>query len=727
MSHHEQPRGAGYKIAWYAAVAAFSLGYFGYNFRIDRADLTVPICHADGDGRGVLSVLKGVEEHGWSGQADRLGAPGTAERYDYPLPEHLHYATTWLIGRVTGNLFVTFNVWVILSYPLTALCAFGVGRACGLSRPMAFSIATLYTFLPYHANRLPGHTLLAFYFTVPLLILLAVWIAQGRLPFFRSDPGGRFGPFNGTTLAAAAVCAVAGTASPYYTFFGCFFLGVAGLYRALADRRFTPLVSAGLTTGLLMAVGFACTLPFLLPRAEHGTNRIVAYRSPADSELLCLKISHLLLPTASHRVEMVGNVKRLYAGIMPPQLVNENSDATLGIVGAIGFLMLIGRLLLAHDRDTLLRPLSLFAIFALLLGTTGGFGGLFNFFVFAQFRCYNRSCVFVAFFCLLAVGVLVDRWAARPGRRRAWAAIALTAIGLLDLTSTRQAPNYAVLNAAHADWSDFVGRVEAKLPPGGMVFQLPAVTFPEAGKTHEMHDYAHMNCYLYSRQARWSYGTCRNRRWDEWQQYVASLPTAEMVRALAVAGFSGIYVDRRGYGDHGAAILAELKELTAAEAITSGTGNAVFFSLDGYAAKLQVTVAAAELESSKVRLLERPCVLMQDGFYYWPPTEAHAKRWAGHRATMRLVNPATTTKRVTLQFTARRTTATPLEMTVIGVTTGIDIRLSITDKTPPTRLEIDLPPGEHVLSFKADHAPLTLPAFIILAWYAQDVSVMELE
>ena len=127
MSHHEQPRGAGYKLAWYATVAVFSLGYFGYNFRIDRADLTVPICHPDGDGRGVLSVLKGVEEHGWSGQADRLGAPETAERYDYPLPEHLHYATTWLIGRVTRNLFVTFNVWVILSYPLAALCAFGGG------------------------------------------------------------------------------------------------------------------------------------------------------------------------------------------------------------------------------------------------------------------------------------------------------------------------------------------------------------------------------------------------------------------------------------------------------------------------------------------------------------------------------------------------------------------------------------------------------------------------
>src|SRR5262245_66656212 len=77
--------------------------------------------------------------------------------------------------------------------------------------------------------------------------------------------------------------------------------------------------------------------------------------------------------------------------------------------------------------------------------------------------------------------------------------------------------------------------MEAALPRGGMVFQLPAASYPEAGVVHQMPDYAHLTCHVYTRTLRWSYGTNRNRRWDAWHQFVAKLPATEMVRALCLA------------------------------------------------------------------------------------------------------------------------------------------------------------------------------------------------
>ncbi len=68
-----------------------------------------------------------------------------------------------------------------------------------------------------------------------------------------------------------------------------------------------------------------------------------------------------------------------------------------------------------------------------------------------------------------------------------------------------------------------------------------------------MHDYDHFRGYLHSKNLRWSYGTIKNRDGDRAQAVVAALPTEQFVQALAFAGFSGIYFDRDGYEDGGAA------------------------------------------------------------------------------------------------------------------------------------------------------------------------------
>ncbi|HKA06101.1 MAG TPA: hypothetical protein VKD71_02505 [Gemmataceae bacterium] len=712
------------RLAWYAAVAVVTVAYLTYNFRLHHAELSVPLCQPRNDSVALLSLVRTIDESGWPWLPERLGSPGTAERYDYPLPEHAHYLTIRLLVRLTGDPFLAFNLWCLLSYPLTAVCALAVLRAAGVSWPVGFALAIIYTFLPYHAGRVFSHTMLAYYHTVPLVLLPTIWILGGRLPFFGPPgPDGRrpIALWNATTGWTVLHCAVVATTSPYYAFFGCFFLAVAGLYRGLNERSWRPVGSGLATAAVISAIGFACALPFILAEREHGPNPAVAHRHFNEADVYCLKVTELVLPFGGHRVGAIGYVTQVYnaEGIH----VNENRDSVLGVVGVAGFVILLVRLLIARNGPSLLGGLAVLNLAALILGASGGLGGLFNFLVFPQIRCYNRVCVFVAFWCLLAVGLLVDRWAARGHSRRAWlAAAGLLFLGLWDVTSQRQAPHHSELQRKHECWSAFVHRMEDALPEGAMVFQLPAVPYPEAGTTYRMPDYAHLACHAYSRNLRWSYGTNRNRRWGEWQQYVAGLPPAEMVRALSLAGFSAVYVDRRGYADNGDEAVRELRVLLGQEVVVSDSREQLLFSLSPAIERMRRYTDAAELDVEKLRLLNRPCVLLQDGFFPWTPAMSAEPRRAMFSASLRLVNPGGAPCRVILSMQWQRHVPNAMRVQVAAVSLGVEQEYSPPSERGPFTLDLELPPGEHVLRFDATPKPVGLPR-LFTAWNATEIKL----
>jgi phosphoglycerol transferase len=444
----------------------------------------------------------------------------------------------------------------------------------------------------------------------------------------------------------------------------------------------------------------------------------------------CLKVTQLVLPAGDHRVPALAHLTRTYNTDAPHS--NENRDSTLGTVGAVGFAVLLGRLLLVRGGPTLLSGLATLNASALLLGASGGLGGLFNFLAFAQVRCYNRVCVFIAFWSLLAVGVLIDRWVrragvplARPGwqagrlpyDRQAVVALVLAVFGLWDVTTTRQAPRHSELQTHHAAWVEFGRRMEDALPAGGMVFQLPAASYPEAGPVHRMPDYAHLACHAYTRTLRLSYGTNRNRRWDEWHQHVAGLRPAEMVRALCLAGFDGVYVDRRGYRDEGESVVSKLREQLGPEAVVSESGEQLLFRLDLARARLRAAIPPAEWDRERDRLLNRPCVQCQDGFSPWPPHSPEPRR-VMHRAKVRLINPSGEPRRAMLRMSWQRHGRTTVH--VHGEALGVDVRLDPPAEYGPVAFDLVLPPGEHLLHFDATPKPLGL-ARMYCAWTTTEV------
>ena len=114
-----------------------------------------------------------------------------------------------------------------------------------------------------------------------------------------------------------------------------------------------------------------------------------------------------------------------------------------------------------------------------------------------------------------------------------------------------------------------------------------------------MVDYSHFRGYLHSKTLRWSYGTMKGREGDSWQRRVAAKPLSELVDALALAGFSGIYVDRYGYSDQGEKLEAALQDLLATKPIVSANKRLSFFNLAEFERQLRERYTPEQWQSKE--------------------------------------------------------------------------------------------------------------------------------
>ena len=139
-----------------------------------------------------------------------------------------------------------------------------------------------------------------------------------------------------------------------------------------------------------------------------------------------------------------------------------------------------------------------------------------------------RASIIGQLLVLFAVCWATDRVV--PGRLR-WPAFALlTLLGIWDQTPREWfRPAVAKPREAHAERfradAAFYGEVERAMP-GGTVFTLPYVPYPEV-------KYEHVRGYLHTATVRWSFGAVRGRETDLWQREVATREPREMLGRLA--------------------------------------------------------------------------------------------------------------------------------------------------------------------------------------------------
>jgi len=158
----------------------------------------------------------------------------------------------------------------------------------------------------------------------------------------------------------------------------------------------------------------------------------------------------------------------------------------------------------------------------------------------------------------------------------------LVVLGLLDQTSPALVPNYQTMKDVTQTQKAFGAQLQAALPEGSMIFQLPYVAFPGAGRTmpNGVGDYDHLVPYIYSDGLKWSFGAMNGRETAAWQSKTATLPAPQMVQELKDTGFAAIYVDQVAYADNGKQIVTDLAKVLGPPDVQSSDGQVLLWRLN---------------------------------------------------------------------------------------------------------------------------------------------------
>jgi phosphoglycerol transferase len=697
-------------LAAYLAAVVLSLVAAAGVLQLWNADWRVPLAYG-GDSLCAQLWIKGLIEQGWYLRNESVGAPFGLDMHDFPLVDSLFFLILKLLSRVTPDPFQVINLYFLLTFPLTAVAALFVFRRFGVPRAPALVGCLLFAALPYHFYRGDRHLFLASYFLVPLAVMVCLWVyLDGGILFQYDDPEGRprLKLRDRKAMTSLVVCLLLGSGGIYYACFTCYLLVVAGCGAAMLRRQVAPLCSAGILIAVIALGALGNVAPKIGYQIRHGPNPYAVRRSPAESELFGMKLVQLLLPVEDHRVGSLARLRRRYDVTQSSARIFgfESKAATLGGLGSLGFLALLGGLLARRHSQSqpLWEALVALNVAAVLLATTAGLGTLLSFVVSPLLRAYARISVFVAFFSFFAMVLAlaqVTRSAQSTAARRlvqAGLAVLLVA-GLWEQTTPAFVPAYAEVKRDFADDAEFVRRVEASLPPRAMVFQLPMIEFPEATPLGEMCEYDHFRLALHSRTLRWSFGAMRGRYAACWQSHVADQPTGEMVRMLALAGFGGISIDRKGYPNQSAALEAELARHLGVEPVVSRTGRHAFFHLAPYTTALRRTVPAGEWTALSRAARSPVTATWRRGFWGLEiVADGSAWRWCGPDGELILTNPSPQPRRVDLGMTLARFAAEPARVRINGPdgavenyqvdALGQDLKKSLVIPTGTTRLRI---------------------------------------
>jgi phosphoglycerol transferase len=201
-------------------------------------------------------------------------------------------------------------------------------------------------------------------------------------------------------------------------------------------------------------------------------------------------------------------------------------------------------------------------------------------------------------------------------------AAGVAVLGILDQVPRGATASQRQEIAANVESDRQFGRaVEAALPPGAMLFQLPVMGFPEVVPPWRLADYEHFRPYLHTHDLRFSYGAAKHRARSRWQRDLEEVAPRVLVRRLEQYGFAALYLNRKGFEDGAEALLGELRRLGYEEIIQSPRGQQVMVRLR--------PAAAPQLP------LARAFTFGQG----WHPPADSGLRWAFAPAVLSYYNP----------------------------------------------------------------------------------------
>ena len=645
---HRNPRRRNDLIAYLSsAVGGFGAAFI--SMQLWLANLAIPFFYS-GDAVSSAAHVKATVQWGWYENQPDLGAPAGQVYHDYPFGDNLPLMFAKVAGWFTSSWPVVFNLYYLLGFPLAAVAALWFLRRCGVSRPLAVALSVLWAVAPYHWLRGEDHYYLAGYWVLPIGMWVALEVLRGRPVWGRRSVGDAAGIgrralswFAGRGALVAVGLAVLATSAAYYAVFVALLIGFSGLVALVRTHSWRRFFGAAIAGGLLIFVVVLNVLPDIIYESSHGTNTTGFSRGPADAETYALKLTSLVLPAPGHQIPALARLRTLYDTKFP--LPSE--QPALGLVGAVGLALALLIAFYAMTRGlrsasaeqrtlsarmSMLLALAALTLLMLLLSTVGGLGTVLAF-ISSSLRGWNRMSILIALACLTIVGVVADaslikafgrRSQRRRGRvlSRAVIAVIITGVGVFDQSIARAIPPYSQVDAVWASDEQFVTRVEAVAGANAMLFQTPAIAFPESlpsvattdnstkspvvHQMDELLDSDAVRLSLHSTTLRWSNGGIKGRPQSDWPAMVSKLPPNRIIVIAALMGFVGVVVDGRATPDAGAALLSAFAQELGPPSVESADRRWHYFPLTVPRKQMEARTTVEERGAFVRRMLTDP-------------------------------------------------------------------------------------------------------------------------
>jgi hypothetical protein len=368
----------------------------------------------------------------------------------------------------------------------------------------------------------------------------------------------------------------------YYAGLLAQFLTLASLTR-LVTRRGRGTLAPLLLLGILFAAVAVDNANIAIYSWTHGPSLQAVSRPYGNLERFALKPIELLLPPGGFGLAPWRALATTY--YRSALYRGEMGSAYLGLVGIAALVWLAVATSATYLRRPKGFPPAAFLALAWVLAysVVGGLNGVLGLLGFVWFRATSRYSIWILALVLLWAAVRLSRlrWSRCRFRGTSWLAAALV-IGLaLADRMPWPMPDSEILRIQRLVDSDrhLARSLEAALPPGAMLFQLPVVEFPEGPRIRRASDYEHFRPYLFSSSLRFSYGSDKGRPREEWQSRVYALPAEPLAEAAERLGFAGLLVNRKAYADGGQELRERLGATGRQEAWESRDGTFLFIRL----------------------------------------------------------------------------------------------------------------------------------------------------
>ncbi len=544
-----------------------------------KTNLRVPLRYT-GDGLFYSMNVKTMIDTGWVQSTERLGAPFGQELYDFPIGgDNGNYLLVKVLTFFSGDFGLVLNTFYLLGFWSVAFATYLCARILGTSRFAAVVVSVLYTFAPYHFLR-SGHVMLAHYAIVPIGVVVALRAATGR-SFVRPDAP-RWHP-----LLWIAACVAIGSFGAYYSVFALVTVAFTAIASALVNRSTRPVV-AGAVFGAVIAVVMVLNQSgSLLYRLREGPNASIGGRLPVEFDTYSFRLIQTLTPVPGTRIPLIGDATAVLDEGFPSE-----DTMFFGLFGALCLLAMIVwvALRIVSNRFGADAPPSMNLLVAVagLWILVAGTGGLSWFALLADFdriRSWGRVSILILFVVLVwGARQITDLVRRRTGDSRLSTPVKLCVVAVVCVVGLADQVTPDVYRPArqwdeeYATDRDFFTQVEADLPAGASVAQLPIIVFPEA-RLNDSGPYDPVRGFLHTDTLRFSYGGMRGREAD-WQLRLADADTRGLVDAFLAFGFEAIVVDRGGYLDGGDQLLRDLTAITGRDVLASVGDKWLYVPID---------------------------------------------------------------------------------------------------------------------------------------------------